>query len=721
MRWRDRIAKAFRLGPATVDSFETTFGHDQERYAPAAYGDYPATNAAVYACSNIRAKNLAKLNLKIYKRATNGERVEVTSGRLYDLMRSVNGYWTFRRLIRMTEMSLCTYGQAFWVLENGVEGRTAAQSAPREIWWANPSKMTVVPDPVRYIKGYLYEDQGQTIAFDPADVIWLKYDNPADEFSGLSPIASARLAIDTAAGAMRSNRQIFDSGMMLSGVIGPADKTSSLTREQAEQLSQMLERRFKGADKAHRTAVLTQPISFTPMKLTPKDAEFLSLMSYGVREVCTVYGVAPQLIGDQTHSTYSNYEQAAKALWTDTLLPEARFLADEITEQLVPLFGTEADEVEFDASDIETLQEDRAEVIGQVVKLVGAGVPLNRALQELAPRFLPPGKTGYAWGDAAWLNTTVLSPVTEETMAGLAKAPPPTALPSTEVSTTPAPVKALQSIAWPVLALPSTAPVIEVTSKAWVEYGSVEHQKIWKAFTDRTDKHEARFMAALREYFRRQSDSVSAKLRAKAIKDAGDAQADPFNLATWNRQLRALGLPLIGATMEDGGQATLDDLNIAMSFDLGDPRAVTILEGRAQRFARAVNETTWNTLQLSLAAGLAAGEDIPTLQLRVAQVFTDAATWRTEAIARTEVIGASNAGSLEGAKQSGVVTGKNWLAALDARTRETHVVAHRDARNRNVPLDADFHVGDDTGPAPHQLPSAKEVVNCRCTMTFETD
>ena len=703
MRWRDRIAKAFRLGPASVDGFETTFGHDQTRYAPEKYGDYAATNAAVYACSNIRAKNLAKLRLRIYKRTASGERVEVTSGRLFDLMRSVNGFWTFRRLVRMTEMSLCAYGQAFWILENGVAGRTAAQVAPKELWWANPAKMKVVPDPVGYIKGYLYEDQGNTLAFDPADVIWLKYDNPVDEFAGLSPIASARLAIDTAAGAMRSNRQIFDSGMMLSGVIGPADKTSSLTREQAEQLSQMLERRFKGADKAHRTAVLTQPISFTPLNLTPKDAEFMSIMNWGVREVCTVYGVAPQLIGDQTHSTYSNYEQAAKALWADTLLPEARFLADEITEQLVPLFGTEADEVEFDTSDIETLQEDRAEVIDQITKLVGVGVPLNRALQELAPRFLPPGETGYAWGDTAWLPATLV-PVSD------ASAPAPAA---------PAPVKALQAIEWPTLALPSPAPVVEVTSKAWVEYGSVEHQKIWKAFTDRTDKHEAQFMAALREYFRRQGDSVSAKLRAKAIKDAGDAQADPFDLAAWNRQLRALGLPLIGATMEDGGQATLDDLNIAMSFDLGDPRAVTILEGRAQRFARAVNETTWNTLQLSLAAGLAVGEDIPTLQQRVAQVFTDAATWRTEAIARTEVIGASNAGSLEGAKQSGVVTGKNWLAALDARTRETHVVAHRDARNRNVPLDADFHVGGDTGPAPHQLPSAKEVVNCRCTMTYE--
>ena len=718
MRWRDRIAKAFRLGPATVDAFETTFGHDQERYAPAAYGDYPATNAAVFACSSIRAKNLAKLRLRIYKRAANGERVEVTSGRLFDLMRSVNGYWTFRRLIRMTEMSLCTYGQAFWVLENGVEGRTAAQSAPREIWWANPAKMTVVPDPVRYIKGFLYEDQGTTLAFDPADVIWLKYDNPADEFSGLSPIASARLAIDTAAGAMRSNRQIFDSGMMLSGVIGPADKTSSLTREQAEQLSQMLERRFKGADKAHRTAVLTQPITFTPMNLTPKDAEFLSLMSYGVREVCTVYGVAPQLIGDQTHSTYSNYEQAAKALWTDTLLPEARFFADEITEQLVPLFGNEADEVEFDTSDIETLQEDRAEVIDQIVKLVGAGVPLNRALQELAPRFLPPGKTGYAWGDAAWLNTTIFSPVTEETMAGLAKAPPPAALPSTEVSTTP-PVKALQAIAWPVLALPS--PAITASGKAWHEYESAGHMATWKAFTTQTDKHEPKFERMMREYFRRQQASALSRLRSKAAKAPGDAAEEPISLAEWNRRLRALGQPLITATVGDAGDATLTDLGILARFDLQSPQAVAMIEGRAQRFARSVNDTTYAALQQTLVAGINAGEGIPELSARVSTIFTDAATWRATAIARTEVVGAYNSGALEGAHQSGVVTGKNWLAALDSRTRDSHVAAHRDPRNRNIPLDQPFYVGDVTGMAPHDLPSAKEVVNCRCTLTFETD
>ena len=441
-------------------------------------------------------------------------------------------------------------------------------------------------------------------------------------------------------------------------------------------------------------------------------------MSYGVREVCTVYGVAPQLIGDQTHSTYSNYEQAAKALWTDTLLPEARFFADEITEQLVPLFGNEADEVEFDTSDIETLQEDRAEVIDQITKLVGVGVPLNRALQELAPRFLPPGKTGYSWGDAAWLNTTVFSPVTEETMAGLAKAPPPTALPSTEVSTTP-PVKALQAIAWPVLALPS--PAITASGKAWHEYDSVGHMATWKAFTTQTDKHEPEFERMMREYFRRQQASALSRLRSKAAKAPGDAAEEPISLAEWNRRLRALGQPLITATVGDAGDATLTDLGILARFDLQSPQAVAMIEGRAQRFARSVNDTTYAALQQTLVAGINAGEGIPELSARVSTIFTDAATWRATAIARTEVVGAYNSGALEGAHQSGVVTGKNWLAALDSRTRESHVAAHRDPRNRNIPLDQPFYVGDVTGMAPHDLPSAKEVVNCRCTLTFETD
>ena len=581
------------------------------------------------------------------------------------------------------------------MLENGQAGRTARQAPPREIWWADPSKMRVIPDTTTWISGFEYDDGvSGKVPFPAEDVIWFRLDNPVDQYAGLSPLAAARLAVDTAAGAMRSNRQIFDNGLQLAGIVGPADKTQSLTREQAEGLSQMLERRFKGADKAHRMAVLTQPVSFTSLALTPKDAEFLGLMKWQLREVATVYGVPPELIGDHEHATYSNVEQAAKALWTDTLIPQATMLADEITEQLVKLFPNEADEAEFDLSDIETLQEDRTEIIDQAAKLVGIGVPLNRVLQEIAPRFLPPDGTGYAWGDVAWMPAMMV-PVDSQAAAA---APPP-------------------AVTQAVRAVIDATPAPMLATKA-VDFGSPKHLAVWRAFTARTDKGEARMSAALREYFRRQEQAVLARLVApKSAKTPQDAADNPFDVIEWAARLKALGQPIITDVVGEGGQATLDDLNVSMSFDLLDPNVVNVVEGRSQRFARSVTDTTWNDLKASLSEGVQAGEGIPALQARVGQVMDEARSWRTEAIARTEVVGASNLGALEGARQSGVVSTKTWLAALDDRTRDWHVAAH----NQVVPLDADFVVGGERGQSPHALPSAANVVNCRCTMTFEVD
>ena len=84
-----------------------------------------------------------------------------------------------------------------------------------------------------------------------------------------------------------------------------------------------------------------------------------------------------------------------------------------------------------------------------------------------------------------------------------------------------------------------------------------------------------------------------------------------------------------------------------------------------------------------------------------------------EVIARTEAIRAQNGGTLEAWKQSGVVESKTWLAALDERTRETHIEAH----GQTVPINADFIVGAGQGPAPGQIGIAEEDIQCRCTMT----
>lgn len=122
-----------------------------------------------------------------------------------------------------------------------------------------------------------------------------------------------------------------------------------------------------------------------------------------------------------------------------------------------------------------------------------------------------------------------------------------------------------------------------------------------------------------------------------------------------------------------------------------------------------------------VAQGAALGEGIPKIRDRVDNVLstTTSPRWQNRAtvIARTETLGALNAGRLDAmraeAEEFGEALDKIWLATEDSRTRPTHAAADL----QRVPLDAPFVVGgfslqfpgDPSGPA-------QEVIQCRCTM-----
>jgi hypothetical protein len=187
--------------------------------------------------------------------------------------------------------------------------------------------------------------------------------------------------------------------VQLAGVVTPADKDSTWARDQVEALRDMLEKRFKGVDKAHRLAVLGQAATFTPMGISPKDAQFIELMRWTRSDACMVYGVPPELIGDQEGATYNNVREAHKGFWTDTMIPLAQMLTQELTEQLLPKFKQPVDRAEFDLSGVQALQADMKETAEQAKVWASIGVPLNRILSELAPQFLNEGE-GWEWGDS---------------------------------------------------------------------------------------------------------------------------------------------------------------------------------------------------------------------------------------------------------------------------------------------------------------------------------
>jgi hypothetical protein len=97
---------------------------------------------------------------------------------------------------------------------------------------------------------------------------------------------------------------------------------------------------------------------------------------------------------------------------------------------------------------------------------------------------------------------------------------------------------------------------------------------------------------------------------------------------------------------------------------------------------------------------------------------------RAELIGRTEIIRASNAGSLMGAQETGFPMQKFWLATRDNRTRglnpEDLFDHYSMDEDKGIPLDQAFNVSGEYLQHPgDRAGSPGNTINCRCTMTYQ--
>jgi Phage Mu protein F like protein len=133
-----------------------------------------------------------------------------------------------------------------------------------------------------------------------------------------------------------------------------------------------------------------------------------------------------------------------------------------------------------------------------------------------------------------------------------------------------------------------------------------------------------------------------------------------------------------------------------------------------------VPDEVYDLVAGQIQQGVNLGENLSKLSARVDNILsiTDSERWhnRSVVIARTESIGALNAGRFDAFNAVSQETGDEfelfWLATSDSRTRPTH----REAEGQRVPLGTPFNVGgfelrfpgDPSGPP-------QEVIQCRCT------
>jgi len=141
---------------------------------------------------------------------------------------------------------------------------------------------------------------------------------------------------------------------------------------------------------------------------------------------------------------------------------------------------------------------------------------------------------------------------------------------------------------------------------------------------------------------------------------------------------------------------------------------VEVFLATARNRLSGISDDAWKAARASLLEGVSLGESIPVLRQRIVRTATIVEP-RAQVIARTEVHNASSHGSLTQVRGLGV-TGvtKEWVAATDARTRDSHHAAN----GQRVGVNDMFSVGGSFMDRPGDGPP-RETVNCRCVMTYD--
>jgi SPP1 gp7 family putative phage head morphogenesis protein len=159
------------------------------------------------------------------------------------------------------------------------------------------------------------------------------------------------------------------------------------------------------------------------------------------------------------------------------------------------------------------------------------------------------------------------------------------------------------------------------------------------------------------------------KYAAQGIAKKFDVDQWLFSRKKWYGTFSKDNKTMTGATMVDAGGLANEALGIAGSFELVDKWALSWLESNAKNAGWSITDSIYDELKADLMTGIADGLSIDDIRDSILdRAFEDMDAARAELIARTETLKASNMGSVDAMRESGVVISKQWLTTEDDRT-----------------------------------------------------
>ncbi len=325
-------------------------------------------NAIVHRAVRLTAEAVGSVSFLLYDGVN-----ELTEHPLLDLVTRPNPRQDGPALLEAIAAHLMLSGNAYIEAvslegEGGQEGR----AVPRELYALRPDRVKVVPGPDGWPAAFDYTVSGKTVRFaqDGATppILHLTLFNPHDDYYGLSPLEAAATAVDTHNTAASWNKALLDNSARPSGaLVYDSAEGAVLNDNQFQRLKKELSQQYEGAANAGRPMLLEGGLDWKAMSLSPKDMDFMEAKHSAAREIALAFGVPPMLLAIPGDNTYSNYQEANRVFWRQSVLPLASRIGASLAQWLAPSFGG-ALRMSVDTDRIEALAMDRAALWERVTK-----------------------------------------------------------------------------------------------------------------------------------------------------------------------------------------------------------------------------------------------------------------------------------------------------------------------------------------------------------------
>ena len=272
---------------------------------------------AVYSCVRILSEAVAGLPLHLYKYTDSGGKAMAHDHPLYRLLHDEPNPEMSSFVFRETLMThLLLWGNAYaQIIHNGKNEIVA-------LYPLMPNRMSVDRDEsgrlyYTYYRGSdeAIKDKEFAVTLQPTDVLHI----PGLGFDGLvgySPIAMAKNAIGMAIACEEYGAKFFANGAAPGGVLEHPG-----TIKDPQRVRESWQSTFGGSGNANKIAVLEEGMKYTPIGISPEQAQFLETRKFQINEIARIFRVPPHMVGDLEKSSFSNIEQQSLEFVKYTLDP----------------------------------------------------------------------------------------------------------------------------------------------------------------------------------------------------------------------------------------------------------------------------------------------------------------------------------------------------------------------------------------------------------------